>query len=108
MPEIEPSADEIFAALGDAIRLSLLSRLAQFKDGQSLSISTLTASGPLTRQAITKHLDVLEKAGLVQSRRAGRETHYSLCAETIVTAQKYMSQICRQWDEALKARSKTA
>jgi DNA-binding transcriptional ArsR family regulator len=94
----DPSADAIFAALGDAMRLVLLSRL---NDGQRHSISALTASGPLTRQAVTKHLHVLEQAGLVQSRRAGRETHYALRPETIIIAQKYMDQVSRQWDSAL-------
>jgi DNA-binding transcriptional ArsR family regulator len=96
---IEPTADEIFAALGDPTRLALLSRL---NDGRSHAISALTASGPLTRQAVTKHLHVLEQAGLVQSWRAGRETHFALRAETIVVAQKYLGQVSRQWDSALE------
>jgi DNA-binding transcriptional ArsR family regulator len=98
MLKVDPAADTIFAALGDATRLALLFRL---NDGQSHSISALTSSGPLTRQAVTKHLHVLEQAGLVQSRRAGRETHYALSAVSIMIAQKYMDQVSRQWDAAL-------
>jgi DNA-binding transcriptional ArsR family regulator len=99
MLRIDPSADLIFAALGDATRLGLLSRL---NDGQRHSISALTSSGPLTRQAVTKHLHVMEQAGLVRSQRAGRETHYALRAETIMVAQKYLDEISRQWDSALR------
>jgi DNA-binding transcriptional ArsR family regulator len=94
MLRVDPSADLIFAALGDATRLGLLSRL---NDGQSHSISALTSSGPLSRQAVTKHLHVMEQAGLVHSRRVGRETHYALRAETITLARKYLDEISRQW-----------
>lgn len=97
-PRADPTAELVFAALGDATRLALLARL---NDGQSHSISALTAGGPLTRQAVTKHLHVLEHASLVQSRRAGRETHYALHTENIVLAKKYMDQLSRQWDAAL-------
>ncbi|HYP62371.1 MAG TPA: metalloregulator ArsR/SmtB family transcription factor [Acidocella sp.] len=88
----------IFAALGDATRLSLLTRL---NDGQDHPINRLTATAPLSRQAVTKHLHVLEQAGLVQSRRAGRETLYRLRPGTLSAARDYLIEISRQWDAAL-------
>lgn len=96
MSAAEPAA--VFAALGDATRLALLARL---NDGQGRSINTLAAAGPLTRQAVTKHLHVLEQAGLVRSRRAGRETQFMLRGEAIAAARKYLEGISREWDAAL-------
>ena len=65
----------MFAALGDETRLSVLARLS---DGEPQSISRLTAGTSLTRQAVTKHLRVLEGAGVVRSVRAGRESLFEL------------------------------
>jgi DNA-binding transcriptional ArsR family regulator len=88
----------VFAALGDATRLALLARLG---DGTSRSINTLTSAGPLTRQAVTKHLHVLEQAGLVQSRRNGREVQYALRGDTLAAARDFLDGVSRQWDTAL-------
>lgn len=77
---IAESPFPIFAALGDPTRLELVSRLHR-QGGRS--ISSLAAGIPLTRQAITKHLQVLEGAGLVTSRRVGRESRYAMRAETV-------------------------
>ena len=71
MSAAEPA--RVFAALGDPTRLSLLIRLS---DGRTASISALTGGGALTRQAVTKHLRVLEDAGLVSRERSGRESRY--------------------------------
>src|SRR3954463_4051247 len=65
----------VFAALGDETRLSVLARLA---NGRAQSISTLTAGTRLTRQGVTKHLRVLENAGVVRSVRVGRESRFAL------------------------------
>ena len=88
----------VFAALGDRTRLSLLMRLS---GGETLSISRLAADTRLTRQAVTKHLHVLEHAGLVASSRAGRESRYALQAEPIAAARSFLDHISAQWDEAL-------
>ena len=88
----------IFAALGDRTRLSLLGKLG---DGQMRSIARLSADTSLTRQAITKHLQVLEKAGLVRSARSGRESLYAFRPEQIDEAKAYLDTVSRQWDEAL-------
>jgi DNA-binding transcriptional ArsR family regulator len=88
----------VFAALGDRTRLSLLSKLS---DGQSRSIARLSADTRLTRQAITKHLRVLETAGLVSSTRVGRESQFAFRPEPIVEVRAYLDQVSQQWDDAL-------
>ena len=88
----------IFAALGDATRLSLLGKLS---DGEPQSISRLASGTSLTRQGITKHLRVLEGAGIVRSVRIGRESQFKLEPKPIAEAQRYLAEVSRQWDQAL-------
>jgi DNA-binding transcriptional ArsR family regulator len=88
----------IFAALGDRTRLSLIHRLS---DGHPRSIASLSADTAITRQAVTKHLDVLEEAGLVASSRVGRESRYRFRPEAIEGIRDYLDEVSRQWDEAL-------
>ena len=66
-----------------------------------MSIANLTAGSRVTRQAITKHLRVLEEAGLVQSSRKGRESLWQLKARRVRQARRYLDQISRDWDDAL-------
>lgn len=94
----EGEAARVFAALGDPTRLSLLSRLS---GGETHSISRLSADTRLTRQAITKHLHVLELAGLVRSARVGRESRYAYQPEAVVEARTCLDAISAQWDAAL-------
>ena len=88
----------VFAALGDETRLAVLSKLLS---GEPQSISRLTEGMQLTRQAVSKHLRVLEEAGVVRSARSGRETLFELEAKSIDDARVYLDRIARQWDEAL-------
>jgi len=88
----------LFAALGDKTRLRLVSRLC---DDGPMSITRLTAGTRITRQAITKHLRVMEGAGLVRSRRHGRERVWQLDQQRLEDARRYLGLISRQWDEAL-------
>jgi DNA-binding transcriptional ArsR family regulator len=88
----------VFAALGDETRLGLLARLM---NGEPQSISRLTSGTRLTRQAVTKHLRVLEGAGVVHSVKTGRESRFALEPKTIIDAQTYLDQVSRQWDNAL-------
>jgi DNA-binding transcriptional ArsR family regulator len=88
----------VFAALGDTTRLSVLGRLA---GGEPQSISRLTAGTRLTRQAVTKHLRVLEGAGVVRSVRVGRESRFTLDQKPIAEARDYLDTVSRQWDDAL-------
>jgi DNA-binding transcriptional ArsR family regulator len=88
----------VFAALGDETRLALLEKLS---DGNSRSIAKLSTDTRLTRQAITKHLRVLEEAGLVHSQRIGRESRFAYRPERIVEAKSYLDSVSAHWDEAL-------
>jgi len=93
-----PDPAPVFAALGDRTRLSLLARLS---DGQTRSIAALSADTALTRQAITKHLHVLQDAGLVASVRVGRESRFVFRPEPIEDARSYLEMVAGQWDDAL-------
>jgi DNA-binding transcriptional ArsR family regulator len=88
----------VFAALGDETRLGLLAKLT---NGEPLSIVRLAAGTKLTRQAVTKHLRVLEEVGVVFSVKAGRESRFALDPRPIVSAQEYLGYVSRQWDTAL-------
>jgi DNA-binding transcriptional ArsR family regulator len=95
--ELEGSA-QLFAALGDPTRLWLVSRLCD--DGPQ-SIMRLTARSRVTRQAITKHLRMMERAGLVHGARRGRESVWRLDQRRLRHARRYLDAISRQWDEKL-------
>ena len=88
----------VFAALGDPHRMVLVSRLCQ--EGP-LSVTHLTAGTTITRQAVTKHLRVLEAAGLARSERSGRETVWALDRRPLAKARDHLALIERQWDEAI-------
>ena len=88
----------VFAALGDETRLSVVARLCT---AGPLSITRLTAGTEVTRQAITKHLHVLADAGLVRSKRQGRERLWELEPDRLEEARRYLETISRQWDAAL-------
>lgn len=88
----------VFAALGDETRLALLASLS---DGRPHSISQLSQGSRLTRQAITKHLRVLEGAGVVHCARAGRESRFELDPRPIVDLREYLDLVSQQWDRAL-------
>ncbi len=88
----------VFAALGDDTRLWLLKRLST---GQPHSIAQLTEGSRLTRQAITKHLHVLERVGMVHGVRRGRESLFRIDPEPIEEVRKYLDLASAQWDQAL-------
>jgi DNA-binding transcriptional ArsR family regulator len=88
----------LFAALGDGTRLEIVAKLA---DGSQQSITQLTAGADVTRQAITKHLRVLESAGIVQSAKSGRETLFALQPRSLEEAQRALAAVSEQWDAAL-------
>ncbi len=88
----------VFAALGDRTRLSLVAALGR---GWPLSITRLTEGAAVTRQAIRKHLRVLERAGLVRGARRGRETLFRLEPAPLDEARRYLDRVSAQWDRAL-------
>jgi DNA-binding transcriptional ArsR family regulator len=88
----------VFAALGDETRLALVTQLSS---GEPRSISELTEGSTLTRQGITKHLRILEKAGIVHCVRSGRESRFELNPVPITEVQEYLDRVSKKWDEAL-------
>jgi len=92
-------AAPVFAALGDETRLRIVMRLAS--DGPQ-SIVRLTDGTRVTRQAITKHLHALAKAGLVRSARDGRERIWEIQPRRLADVGRYLNQISAQWDQAME------
>ena len=98
-----PAKAAVFAALGDETRLALLTKLCS---GQRYSIAQLTEGTNLTRQAVTKHLRVLERVRIVHGTRAGRESLFEFHPQPILEMKEYLELVSKQWDLAL-ARLKT-
>jgi DNA-binding transcriptional ArsR family regulator len=92
------NAAPVFAALGDEMRLQLVARLCA---GGPQSIARLTAGTSVTRQAVTKHLQVLADAGLAHASRLGRESIWELEPQKLEEARQCLDRISAQWDEAL-------
>lgn len=95
----------VFAALGDPTRNALIMRLAEEGGGTATS---LAASANVSRQAIDRHLRVLSSAGLVESRRHGREVVYSLEASTLERSKDWLEHLGRQWENRLMAVKRAA
>jgi DNA-binding transcriptional ArsR family regulator len=88
----------VFAALGDPTRLRLVARLCA---SGPMSIVRLTAGSNVTRQAVRKHLNVLAGAGLVRSRRRGRESHWEIDPGQLVLARRFLDLMSLWWDDVL-------
>ena len=87
----------MFAALGDTTRLGLVRRLST--EGP-LSITRLSEGSGMTRQAVTRHLHALGRAGLVRDTRSGREHVFSLDLKRLEVARQYLDHVSAQWDAA--------
>src|SRR6476469_792974 len=101
LPDVERSSEalaRVFAALGDPTRLRLVALLCA---GGALSIAQLTATTHISRQGVTKHLEVLAQAGVVQDVRSGRERLWQLDPAQIEEARRTLEVIGQQWDVAL-------
>ncbi len=88
----------LFGALGDPTRLAIVARLG---GGADMSITALARGTDLTRQAVTKHLRVLEDAAIIGRRKAGREVRYSLRPSRLTEAQRFLDAVGAEWDAAL-------
>ena len=91
-------AAPVFSALGDATRLRIVMRLS---DEGPLSIMHLAKGARISRQAISKHLQVLERAGLARGLRSGRRSVWELRSKQLSEARHYLEQISREWDAVL-------
>ena len=94
-----PDRAAVFAALGDPTRLRLVELLS---DGKVRSIQELSFGAPISRQAMTKHLRVLERARLVRSGRSGREVRYRLEQAELHRARDFLAKVATQWESALE------
>ena len=92
------SAASLFAALADPTRLRVVARLCS---GGPMSIARLSEGAGVTRQAISRHLQVLADAGLVQCTRRGRESVYQLEPAPLDDARRFLDRISREWDASL-------
>jgi ArsR family transcriptional regulator, cadmium/lead-responsive transcriptional repressor len=88
----------VFAALADPTRREVVRSLAE---RPGLTASLLAGELPITRQAVTKHLSALSGAGLVQARREGRETRYTLTPAPLAGAMEWMVDVGAEWDARL-------
>ena len=95
----EAKSAPVFAALGDPTRLRIVLGLC---DSGPMSITRLAAGSNVTRQAIAKHLRVMEHAGLVRARKLGRESVWQLKQQGLDDARRYLDLISKQWDGALE------
>lgn len=92
--------DELWSAIADPSRRRVLDLLVR---GGEASASSLSQSVPFTRQAVMKHLAVLEQAGLVTRQREGREVLFRVDADRLDEAQSAMSHLASEWDRRLLA-----
>jgi DNA-binding transcriptional ArsR family regulator len=94
----ELAAGAVFSALADPTRRRVVQVLSQ---QPSVTASALADELPITRQAITKHLNALVEAGLITAAHEGRETRYRLTPEPLTDAMQWMAHAGARWDEGL-------
>jgi DNA-binding transcriptional ArsR family regulator len=92
--------DELWAAIGDPTRRRVVDVLL---DRGEATATAMAGELPVTRQAVAKHLAVLDRAGLVQARRQGREVRYAIRPQRLVAATRSMAQVAAEWDARLSA-----
>jgi len=95
---LNEAPDAVFSALADPTRRRVLRLVAE---RGPTSATLLERELPVTRQAIVKHLAVLNRAGLVTGRRAGQEVHYALVAGSLDEVSDWIAEIGSRWDERL-------
>jgi DNA-binding transcriptional ArsR family regulator len=92
--------DELWSAVGDPTRRRVLDTLL---DRGEATATTLAGELPVTRQAVTKHLAVLDRAGLVEGHRRGREVRYAVRPQRLGAATRSMAPVAAEWDARLSA-----
>ena len=92
--------EEVFAALADPTRWRVLTLLAERGDGTA---TTLAGELPVSRPAVVKHLAVLDRAGLVEGRRQGREVRFSVQPQRLEDTAQWMAKVASRWDARLAA-----
>ena len=97
-PAVAAPLYPFFSALGDPNRLRIIVRLCDLGPSSTSQVTTVI---PVTRQAASKHLQLLESAGLVTSIRRGRERIWTVRTEPLARASDYLTQLSRRWDAAV-------
>jgi len=101
----EERAGAVFAALADPTRRAMVRSLAA---EPALTASRLAGELPMTRQAVSKHLGALARAGLVEAHREGRETRYTLTPAPLAEAMEWMAEVGGVWDRRLERLARRA
>src|SRR5688572_425988 len=97
----ERAVADVFFALGDGTRLALVKKLGT---GGASSATALSLGAKVTRQAIVKHLRVLEGAGLVTHEKQGREVLYALEPQRLEQAKTFLDAVSASWDRRIERR----
>jgi DNA-binding transcriptional ArsR family regulator len=100
MTPVAAEVDELWSAVADPTRRRVLDALL---DRGEATATILAGELPVTRQAVAKHLGVLDRAGLVEGRRRGREMRYAIRPQRLVAATRSMTQVAAEWDARLAA-----
>ncbi|WP_462412895.1 ArsR/SmtB family transcription factor [Neobacillus sp. Marseille-QA0830] len=98
----DESKHDVFQAISDPTRRNMLKLLAE----REMSIAEMVDCFPITRTAVNKHLHILSDAGLVRSRKAGRETRYRLIPQPLVQIQDWLTFFEHYWEDKLSALKK--
>ena len=96
----QPPEDELWEAMADPTRRKLLDLLVA---GGRVTATALSADLPVSRQAISKHLALLQRVGLIDGRRQGREVRYEVCERRLADATEALSEVASRWDRRLRA-----
>ena len=99
------AAEAVFVALSDPTRRAVLDLLVEHGDGTA---STLASQLPVSRPAVIKHLVVLDRAGLVEAQRRGRELRYWVRSEPLSATAEWMTGVAARWDQRLSALKRLA
>jgi ArsR family transcriptional regulator, cadmium/lead-responsive transcriptional repressor len=100
MSPVAAEVDELWSAVADPTRRRVLDVLL---DRGEATATMVAGELPVTRQAVAKHLVVLDRAGLVEGRRRGREMRYAVRTERLDVAARSMAQVAAEWDTRLAA-----
>ena len=105
MCNVPVTMTDVLAALADPTRWQVLTLLAQQGEGTATSVA---AELPVSRPAVVKHIGVLERAGLVEGRRQGREMRWAVRPQRLDEAARWMAGVAFEWDTRLAAMKRMA
>ncbi len=104
-PAASEEVEAVLAALADPTRRQLLDLLVTAREA---SASTLAGRLPVSRQAVVKHLQILEAAGLAEGSRAGREVLYTARRDALDASARWLTSLSAAWEQRLSALKRAA